>query len=211
MKKLIIVGAGGFGREVLAYCRDYQLHQKEWEIIGFIDDNRDALDNYNYDLSIIDTIKDYMPKPDDIFVMGIGLPTAHKLMIGEILLTKGAHFITLIHPAAKVDERASIGIGCVIAPWAGISCETKLGNFVTMNAYASVGHDSTLEDGCTVSSYGSIAGKVKLGRGVAVGLHGCVLPGCEIGDFATVGSGSVVVKNVKPQKTVMGVPAKIIL
>jgi len=211
MKRLIIVGAGGFGREVLSYCQDCQHQKKEWEIKGFIDDNKVALESYNYNLLIIDTIKDYSPQPDDVFVMAIGFPTINKLIVGEMLINKGAHFISIIHPLARVDKRASIGAGCVIAPWACISCEVNLGDFITINAYASVGHDSILHNGCTISSYGSIAGKAKLGKGVSVGIHGVILPGVEIGDFATVGSGSVAVKLVKPNTMVMGVPAKKIL
>jgi sugar O-acyltransferase (sialic acid O-acetyltransferase NeuD family) len=208
MKNLIIVGAGGFGREVLSYCQDYQHLKKEWEIIGFIDDNREALDNYDHNISIIDTIKDYSPQPNDVFIMAIGLPTENKLKIGDMLTNKGAHFISLLHPTARMAESASIGKGCVIAPMAGISCEVTLCNFITVNAYASVGHDSVLHDGCTIGPYASIAGKVKLGRGVSVSIHGCILPGLQVGEFASVGPGSVVVKNVKPKTTVFGVPAK---
>jgi len=213
MKNLIIVGAGGFGREVLSYCFDIQKNNSDnnWHIIGFIDDNLNALNNYSYDISIIDTIKNYIPSNDDLFVMAIGLPTDQKISIAESLVKRGAQFISLIHPTARVDQRAIIGQGCIIAPYAGISCDTVLGNFVTLNAYSSVGHDSIIEDGCTISSYASIAGKVVLGTGVSVGLHGCVLPGCKIGNFAVIGSGSVVVKNVKANSTVMGVPAKKII
>ena len=208
MKELIIVGAGGFGREVLSYCLDCLSINNEWIIKGFIDDNVKALDNYNYKINIIDTIVNYRPTDNDIFVMAIGLPTEQKLYVANLLLDKGAKFLSMIHPLARIDKNANIGYGCIIAPWAGISCDTMLGNFVTVNAYASIGHDSIIGDGCTISSYASIAGKVVLGKGVTVGLHGCVLPGVKLGDYAVVGSGSVVVKNVKSRKTVIGVPAK---
>ena len=208
MKKLIIVGAGGFGREVYNYALSVREQQQGWEIAGFLDDNPGALDGYHYGLPIVGSIRDYVPRENDLFAMAIGTPTQQKLAIAESLTARGAEFVTLIHPYAGRSLNATIGKGCVIAPWAGISCDTRIGDFVTINAYASLGHDAIVDDGCTISSYASISGYAKLGKGVLVGIHGCVLPGGVIGDYATVGSGSVVVKNVKPHITVMGVPAR---
>lgn len=210
MKNLIIVGAGGFGREVLSYLSDIKDRQNTWMIKGFIDDNLNVLNNYNCEYEIINTIGKYIPEHNDIFVMAIGLPTESKLEIGNYLLEKGAKFVNIIHPTARVDKRASLGIGCVVAPFAGISCDVSIGKFVTINAYSSVGHDSIIGDGSTISSYASIAGNVKIGKGVSVGLHGCILPGCKVGDFAVIGAGSVVVKNVKPRSTIIGVPGKLL-
>ena len=51
-----------------------------------------------------------------------------------------------------------------MGPWSGVSCDTHIGDFVTINAYASVGHDSVIEEGCTISSYASISGNVRLGK-----------------------------------------------
>ena len=208
MKKLIIVGAGGFGREVLSYCFGMEARSKEWEIAGFLDDNPQALEGYPYDWPILGTIKDYLPKDDEIFVMGIGFPIQQKMAIAKTLVNKGADFLTLIHRTAEVGLNTVIGQGCVMAPFSLLSSDVVLGDFVTFNAYASAGHDSIIQDGCTISSYGSIAGNVRLGKGVLVGLHGCILPGVSVGEHATVAAGSTVVKNVKSGTTAMGVPAR---
>ena len=93
MKKLIIVGAGGFGREVFSYAQHIQAIRKEWEIAGFIDDNLEALAGYNYRPPIIGMIQDHNPKDDEIFAMGVGLPTSQKLTLANNLSEKGAKFI----------------------------------------------------------------------------------------------------------------------
>jgi sugar O-acyltransferase (sialic acid O-acetyltransferase NeuD family) len=211
MKRLIIIGAGGFGREVLSYCLGMEARAKEWEIAGFLDDNPQALDGYNYDWPIIGNIHDYIPRDDELFVMGIALPTRQKIAVSQDFLDKGAEFLTLVYRTAGMSLNAKLGRGCILAPWSGVSCDAMVGDFVLINAYASVGHDAIIENYCTISSYASIAGNVRLGEGVSVGIHGCILPGIEVGDFAVVAAGSVVVKNVKPGTTVMGVPAKKIL
>jgi sugar O-acyltransferase (sialic acid O-acetyltransferase NeuD family) len=211
MKKLIIIGAGGFGREVLSYCLGIQARSKDWEIAGFLDDNPRALEGFRYDWPILGTIQDYKPKDDEIFVMGIGFPTRQKMAIAKDLISKKAEFLTLIHYDAGMSLNVRLGKGCVMGPWSGVSCDAVVGDFVTINAYASVGHDSIIHDGCTISSYASIAGNVILGEGVFVGVHGCILPGVKVGEQSTIGAGSVVIKDVKPGTTVMGVPAKKIL
>lgn len=207
MRNLIIVGAGGFGREVLKYAQDIQAISKDWEIRGFLDDNPNALNGYNYNVSIIASIQDYMPQEGDCFVIGIESPQG-KLTFAERLKQRGAQFVSLIHPTVEIGYNVSLGSGCVMCPHSAISCDVKIGDFVTFNAYATIGHDAIIGDGSTISSFGFISGCAKLGKGAYVGVHGCVLPGVRVGDFATVGAGSVVIKNVKPETTVIGVPAR---
>ncbi len=147
MKKLIIVGAGGFGREILKYAQDVRKQTNDFEIAGFIDDNPDALNEYNYDIRIIGNIRNYEPKVNDIFVLGIESPQG-KLEISSILLEKGANFFSLIHPTAEIGNNVTIGRGCVLCPHSGISCDVRVGDFVTLNAHAAIGHDVIISDGC---------------------------------------------------------------
>lgn len=207
MKRLIVIGAGGFGREVLGWAQDVQALSKEWEIGGFLDDNPKALDGLKYDVPIIGGIKDYMPQNDDYFVLGIGSPRG-KLAIAERLMQRGAQFISLIHPTAVIGNNIIIGRGCVICPFVTITCDVKLGDFVSLNIHSVIGHDAVLGDGCTLSVHAVVTGHAYLGKGVYVANHGSILPQAKIGDFARVGAGSVVLKSVKPETTVMGVPAK---
>jgi sugar O-acyltransferase (sialic acid O-acetyltransferase NeuD family) len=208
MKRLIVVGAGGIGREIFRYAQDVASVNQEWQVGGFLDDNPKALDALEYDVPVIGGIKDYVPQADDLFVMGIGSPPRRKLEFAECLMKRGAEFVTLIHPNAIIGNHVRLGRGCVICPFALVTCDATLGDFVTLNAHATVGHDAVLGDGCTLSIYASVSGYGKLGKGVCLGNHGTVLPSMEVGDFAKVGSGSVVLRTVKPGTTVMGVPAK---
>jgi sugar O-acyltransferase (sialic acid O-acetyltransferase NeuD family) len=211
MKKLVIVGAGGFGREILAWIMDVQTLAQEYGTICFIDDNPQALDHYNYQEQIIGRIRDYWPQPEDALVMGIAAPTRRKLEIAELLLQRGAKFISLIHPTTVLGNNVKLGQGCVICQNVVITCDIIIGDFVSINVLNVIGHDALIEDGCTLYPFVSVNGFAKLGKGVAIGSHGCILPGAVIGDFATVGAGSVVLKYVKPGSTVLGVPAKMIL
>jgi len=211
MEKIVIVGAGGFGREVLAWVREVRNTGKNWDIIGFVDDNPGALAGFDYDVPIIDTIKGYQPQAEHRLVLAMATPTRTKVAIADSLIRRGAHFLSLIHPTVVMGANVTYGVGCVLCPYVVTTCDITIGDFVAINCHAVIGHDAVLGTGSTLYSYANINGRARVGTGVEIGSHACLLPGARVGDFATVGAGSVVLKQVKPGATVMGVPAKRLL
>jgi len=206
MKRLLIVGAGGFGREVLAWALDIYTKRDGWEIGGFLDDNLSALRDLEPSYEIIDTPLNYTPQQDDYFICAIGDPV-QKLRLARAMQSRGAQFVTLIHPTAKVGTHCQIGVGCILCPGSVLTTNVVLGDFVTLNLYATVGHDAVLGHGTTLSAHCDVTGCVTLGEGVFLGSHASVLPGKKVSDYAKIGAGSVVVRKVSPRTSVMGVPA----
>jgi len=207
MKRLLIVGAGGFGREVLNWVRDIPKQIRNWEIGGFLDANPAALDGYDCGLPILADPMNYHLQDDDCLICAIAQP-ATKLRVCRYLINNGAKFITLIHPSAIIGSRCVIGEGCVFCPGSIITADVTIGDLVTVNANSTIGHDAVVGQGCTLSGHVDITGFASLGEGVFLGSHAVVLPGAKVGDYAIVGAGSVVLKKVKAGATVMGVPAK---
>lgn len=205
-KKIIIVGAGGMGREVLQWIKDINKVSHEWDIIGFIDDNTDALDGKECDYSVIGRISDWEVKDDEYFVMGIAGPAA-KEMVADSLKSRGAKFATLIHPRARIGEFNEIGEGTVIYPDASMSVNVKVGNFVTLLG-STVGHDAVIEDYVSIMGNCNINGNVRVGRSAFLGCQTVTVPGRKIGEKAYVSAGSVVMTNVRANTKVMGNPAK---
>jgi sugar O-acyltransferase (sialic acid O-acetyltransferase NeuD family) len=208
VKRLLIVGAGGFGREILKWLHDIRQNQAaDWEIGGFLDSNPHALDGFNVAHPIIADPLHYQPAPDDRFVCAIGSPTT-KLRLCRHLKTQGAQFLTLAHPTAIIGPACTIGEGCLFCPGAIVTGFATLGDFVTLNVYATVGHDARIGDGCTLSGHADVTGFARLGEGVFLGSHAVVLPSASVGDYAIVGASSAVVRSARARTTVMGVPAK---
>ena len=209
MKKLLIIGAGGFGREVLGYARDMiEAGTANWEIGGFLDDNFNALNNYSYEYKIIDTIKDHKVSDKYVYICAIGDPKT-KLSIGRKFLDAGAEFVNIIHSTAYIGRTCKIGIGVVLCPKASITADVSLGNFVAVDVTSICSHDSKVGDGCTISHFCDLTGFTVLGEGVFLGSGVSVCPGVKVGDYAKIGAGAVVLKDVGANELAVGVPAKV--
>lgn len=209
MKTLLIVGAGGLGRETYQWVLDQQKADKRWYDIGFLDDNPHALDNYRLSAKIVGTVKAYEPRAGEEVICAIG--DAEVIAdICPVLVDKGAVFATVIHPTALLADTCEIGKGVIVGPYAIISTDAKISDFSVVNSYVSVGHDVSVGKGCVISGFSDLMGFSALEEGVFLGSGARLLPSVRVAANAKVGAGSIVLKNVKANTTVFGNPAKII-
>jgi sugar O-acyltransferase (sialic acid O-acetyltransferase NeuD family) len=205
--RLIIVGAGGFGRELYFWARDCHAAGKAPKLAGFIDDQVEALPGY--DMSRLGTIADYTPQSGDQFVVALGEPPKKRKIV-EMLQGRGARFATLIHPTATVVGTATVGEGVIMCPYTMAMPDSRSERFVTILNYSGLGHDAVAGEFTTLSSVVDVTGNVKIGKDVSIGSGARLLPGITIGDNVTIGAGAVVVRSVKPGMTVYSPPAKIL-
>ena len=209
MKDLLLVGAGGCGREVLQWVKDLNRNEKRWNIKGFLDDNLRAFEGKVCDVAVLAKVDDYIIKENDLFVCCIGNSKVRKEIV-ERLKNKGARIVSVIHPTAIVADSSSIGEGAIIYPFALISDNAVVGDYCIINMYSSVAHDSVLGDYCTISAHCDITGNCKLGNSVFMGTTSHVVPCSVIGNDVFICAGSTVMANVRDGLKVLGNPAKII-
>ncbi|CAK7039560.1 hypothetical protein [Phascolarctobacterium sp.] len=207
MKNLYIVGASGCGREVLNIIKDiHAIQGVQWNLVGFLDDDLQALDGIDCDFNVVGTIKDYVPQENDVLALGIASPQAKEKIV-PMLKERGALFQSIIHPYVALGRFNTIGEGVVIYSGFGMTVNVHIGNFCTLLA-CGLGHDVTVGDYSTISSWCNIMGHVKIGARVFMGGNCAVAPNAVIEDDAYIGVGSVVLRKVKAGKRVFGNPAK---
>ena len=204
-KKLIIVGAGDFGREVFNWAIDVR-KKNGWEIIGFLDSNLHAQKGFSNLPPIIGNPMEYQPHENELFICAIARPKL-RIEICRRLKEAGAIFTKLVHDTAIIGQNTVIEEGCIICPRVTITTDVHIGKNVILNVGATVGHDAVIGEGSTINSHVDVTGFATLGKGVFLGSHAVILPNAQVGDFATVCAGSVVLRRVQPGVTVMGVPA----
>lgn len=168
MKNLYIVGASGCGREVLNIIKDiHAIRGVQWNIVGFLDDDLQALDSIDCDYQVVGTIKDYLPQANDVLALGIATPQVKEKIVA-MLKAKGAVFQSIIHPYVALGRFNTIGEGAVIYSGFGMTVNIKIGDFCTLLA-CGLGHDVEVGDFSTISSWCNIMGHVKIGNRVFMG------------------------------------------
>lgn len=206
MKKIIIVGAGGFGRELLQWIKDINESKRTWDIIGFLDTNLEALDGVECDYNIIDKIERWRPKEEEEFALAIGNPATKEKVVAS-MKAKGAKFANVVHPTAIVTKFSHYGEGLVMFPHSKLSVNSTVGNFVTILS-SGIGHDVFIGDYTTISGACNVLRNVVIGKNVFLAAGVSIAQGVSIGDNAYLGLGSVILKDVPSGVKTFGNPAR---
>ncbi len=208
-KKIVIVGAGGLGRETVALIRQINAQNPVWDPVGFLDDQK-PIGQLVGGLPILGRTSETVPSGEHWYVLAIGDPRIKENLIARF--QGNIHFGTLIHPTVVVAEASSVSIGqgCILAAGAKITTEISIGNHVLINLNVTIGHNSTLGDCSSIMPGANIAGDIKIGTAVLIGSGAAIINRSVIGDRAKVGAGAVVMDPVPADATAVGVPAKVI-
>jgi len=166
MKKLLILGAGGYGKTICDLARQ----TGDYEKIAFLDDSR-------IDPSVLGVCGDYPMFADENTEMypafGNNESRMHWL---ELLEDEGIPVASLVHPKAYVSPTAHIGTGSVVLPMAVVNTDVWIGSGCIINIGALVDHDCVISDGVHLAP-GAI---VKAGNRIPAGMK--VESGCVIGN-----------------------------
>lgn len=206
MKHLLIVGAGGFGREMFAAARGADGFGTQFDIRGFLDARPGALASFHGYPPVVGNPADYVPQPDDILITALG-DIASRRKCAEALAARGAAFATIVHRTANIGPNVTIGEGSFIAPCVTLTADIAVGRHACVFHNTSVGHDSVLGDFSHVYAQCAVGGGVVIGEGARVFPGSVIVPRRRLGADATVAAGSTVFLNVPAGTTVHGNPA----
>ena len=207
MKSLLIIGAGGFGREMFGAAREAVDFGERFRIKGFLDANPAALDGFSGYPPVIGAPETYVPAPDDVFITALGCIASRRRCVGMIE-ARGGEFIPVVHRSASLGPNVTVGAGSFIAHNVVLTADVKVGRHACVFHGSVIGHDTVIGDFSHLYSLVSIGGGVRVGEGASVFPGAKVVPRVSIGDHATVGIGSTVIRDVDQDITVFGSPAE---
>jgi sugar O-acyltransferase (sialic acid O-acetyltransferase NeuD family) len=207
MKNLLIIGARGFGREVYSLATQTKEYDNEWVVKGFLDDKNNVLEEFDNYPSIISSVEDYEVQEDDVFICALG-DTIQKKKYISMIIGKGGRFINVIHPTSIISTNTKLGVGLIICPFTYVSNDVRIGNFVTIQTHVAVGHDTIIGDYTQINALTFFGGYSKIEECVTINPGVMVAPKKKVGENSTVGLNSSVIKDIKPNCTAYGNPAK---
>lgn len=206
-KKIIVLGAAYFAREVYSMVLDCIANGSEWEFKGFLDNRINLLDDFPHEGVMLGSVDDYVPSDDEWIIPALGDSGIREAYVRK-LEEKGARFETLIHPTAYVGLGCTMGKGCVITQFSVLTADVHLGDFVNVGVRTTLSHGNYLADFVTFAGHCCVAGEVKIGRSSFVGCNVTIVPHMTIGENAYLCAGSVVIRRVLDNTRVIGNPAK---
>lgn len=206
MKHLIIIGAGGMGRTLYSSAMESVGYGETFDIKGFIDDNLQALDGFPNYPPILDTIKDYIPQENDVFVSSIGGASRRPCM--EEVIRRGGEFMELIHKTVRIYNNAKLGKGNFIGAYSVIGNDAEVGDYNMIQAYSVIGHDARIGNWNRIDTHVTCVGGIVIEDNVNIHTSAVISHGVIVESGSHVGALSFVIRKVKAGSTVMGNPAK---
>ncbi|MDT2703456.1 acetyltransferase [Enterococcus dongliensis] len=206
MEDLIIVGAGGFAKEIAFLVQ----RNSEFNLIGFVDD---SVSNESKIVGkiVLGTIDKLLTWSTPINVaIGIASPKIKEAIYLTLKKNKNLKFPTLIDNTALVGFDVKLGIGNILMANTTYTADINIGNFNMFNIGTTVGHDSTISDFNSIFPSVNISGHVVIGNSNQIGVGTKIIQDICIGNHSIIGAGSVVIRNIEDNTENVGVPTRVI-
>lgn len=221
MTDLVIVGAGGHGREAVSVARAAKrAGSADWNVIGFVDDG--ASDG-SVDTELVKRLGtrllggiSLLEQSSPVDRGSAHMAAAHVIAVGdsrarqaiEARIDPGRVAAVLVDPTAWIGEDVELGPGAMLYPGSCCTTNVRIGRHTHLNCGVTVSHDCRVGDHVSLSPGVLLNGEVTIGDGAFLGTGAVVLPGRHVGVGAVVAAGAVVTTDVAPGVTVAGVPAR---
>lgn len=206
VKKLVIFGAGDFGREIMYAAREN--NKKEiFETIAFVVDEHvgSQIGGKLEGIEII-SLNDATKRLDDetYFIIGIGNASVRKKVFEEIsVVAPGAKYATIVHNSAVIMPNVVIEEGVFIAPHTTIAIGSHLKRHSAINQNVSIGHDTVVGEYSVVSPGCVLSGRTRIGSMTFLGSNVVTYPKVSIGSDCSVSASTVVARNLKDNNTLV--------
>jgi sugar O-acyltransferase (sialic acid O-acetyltransferase NeuD family) len=195
---IYIIGAGGFGREVLNIYTDLG---REEEVAGFLIENCDKRGTKINEKPLHDITLSSVK-----LICAIGTPLRKRLI--EDTKNKGYNYDSVIHPSVIKSRWVVFGEGTIICAGNIFTSQIKVGDYSIVNLSCTIGHDVEIGKYTTISPGVNISGRVTIGDGCFIGTGVSIIEKITIGNQSYIGAGSVVANDIPPNVLALGVPAK---
>lgn len=208
MTELLLIGASGLAREVLACVRE----NGQFDVVGILDDDESKTGSTLDGAPLVGPASYALRYPEARVVVCIGAGKAREQVVARLagLGFPGYRFATVIEPSVRVPHCCDIGAGSILLANVTLTTGITVGSHVVMMPGVTLTHDDVIEDFATLAAGVSLGGSVRIGRAAYLGMNSSVREGTRVGSGSTIGMGAAVLREVPDGETWAGVPARVL-
>ena len=207
---LVVVGAGGFGRETVEAVRAANEAGAGWHLLGYLDDDMSLAGTLIDGTRVLGGIGELVNMPAVSVVVCTGRPDnyfSRPRLVRKLDLPL-ERYATIIHPSATISSTSHVGAGSVLLGHVDLTASVEIGAHVAVMPHATLTHDDVIEDYATLASGIRLGGRVRIGRCAYIGAAAMVREDRRVGDYSLVGMGAVVTRDIPPREVWIGIPAR---
>lgn len=209
MKDLVIIGCGGFGREVVEFVKLINEQSPTWNFLGFVDDNENARTVEGY--TILGGLEALYSIADTTYACIAIADIGSRKRLAEECEKHGVKFATIISPDLKMrGELCTVGEGSIIATGCEMAINSHVGKHCILNTGAGLGHDTVVGDFVDMMPFTAVMGDVRIGDYCYFGVRSTVINGVRIAEHCTIGACGCVIKDLEEPGTYVGVPVRMV-
>ncbi|MBM7712987.1 acetyltransferase [Enterococcus xiangfangensis] len=203
--EIIIVGAGGFAKEIAFLLARLPEH----ELVGFVDDNYDSISKKVYGKPVIGPVEILERYQKRIgVVIGIAKPAIKKRIYQQLSSNPNLVYPNLIDSNVLLGYQVTFGVGNVVMANSTFTADIQFGDFNMINIGSTIGHDTAMGDFNTLYPTINVSGNVRIGNENEIGVGTKIIQGIRIGDQNIIGAGTVLIRDADNRGKYVGVPAK---
>ena len=214
---IVIAGYGGIATEAYHLINSINRynHFNVFDFKGYISEKTEDIGKSIFGCPIIASDEKFKEFSRCFDILGVvvihGNPKIKKKILDNLRTIDNLVFPNMIDPTVEINrDYVSLGMGNMITAGVKFTCNITIGNFNLFNLNCTVGHETEIKDYCTINPLTAISGGVKINEGVFIGTGAKILQYRKLGEYSIIGAGAVVIKDVEPYSTEVGVPARCI-
>ena len=207
MNDIVVIGTGGFGREVMMLIEQINKESKRWNVLGFIDDYLELGTVVNGH-KVIGNIEHLQNTQSRLEVcVGIGSSKGRREVASRLKANQNLWFPKIISPDVFISDYVDISEGVIVCSGVKMTVNITLEKFSVVDRMTTIGHDCVIGEFASIRPCVSLSGNVNIGSGCEIGVGSVIIEKKSIGENTIIGAGAVVIGDIGSNRTAVGVPA----
>jgi sugar O-acyltransferase (sialic acid O-acetyltransferase NeuD family) len=206
MERLVLIGASGLAREVIAALRDSAAQR----VVGVLDDAPELRGTRLAGVPVLGGTNAILDHPDARPLVCVGAGASRERIVDRlaVLGVAAERYATVVDPSVRNPGRCAVGTGSILLSQVAITADATVGSHVVMMPGVTVTHDDIIEDFATIAAGVSLGGGVRIGRAAYLGMNASIRPGIVVGAYSTLGMGAALLRDLPENETWVGIPAQ---